>query len=295
MDELIRLYGNAHAWLRDLPLGTIEKNCVVAAATLAFFYVLVWACERAGGTRTDNYRSKDFAFDVAFWFYYRSGLNWILFMAAFFTMLDGELRFLDVGLVKDQPYLVQLVVFLLVSDCCVYWAHRAMHKFRFLWAFHTTHHAPERMTFATSARFHPVEIFVQYVWYYALIRLMGANPLAWLPVLFIMELNLEAQHSRIPWKLGPFYRVIVTPSYHAYHHSTNPAHFDRNFCSGVFSFWDYLFGTAVPDGSPLPARLGLPDVRMPTLWSTLATPFRIALTGSASREDTLDGSSRLPG
>ena len=84
-----------------------------------------------------------------------------------------------------------------------------------LWAFHATHHAPERMTFASSARFHPVEVICQYVWYYALVRICGGNPLTWLPILIVMELSLEAQHTQIPWKLGPFYRIFVTPAFSA--------------------------------------------------------------------------------
>lgn len=283
--DLVDLAQRGVAAWRALPLGQIERSCVVAFVTLAFFYGLVYVIETATRSRTDNYRKKDFALDVAFWFYYRSGLNWILFMAAMFAVLDEHLKFLDVGLLQDQHIVVRVLAFLLISDFFVYWAHRAMHRFRILWAFHTTHHAPERMTFATSARFHPVEVILDYFWYYILVRMFGGNMLALLPVMILMELNLEAQHSQIPWRLGPLYRVIVTPTFHAYHHSTNPAHYDKNFSSGVFCFWDYLFGTAVPEDSPAPTRLGLDGVRMDTLWSTIATPFRLAFESLAGRPE----------
>jgi sterol desaturase/sphingolipid hydroxylase (fatty acid hydroxylase superfamily) len=293
IDHLVQ--GLRETW-RALPVGQIERNCIVALALLVVFYLLVLGVESASRSRTGNYKTREFFHDVVFWFYFRSGLNWILFMAAMFAALDGQLKFLDLGLLKPYPMIVQVLVFLLVADFFVYWSHRAMHRFKFLWAFHTTHHAPEHITFASSARFHPVEVILQYFWYYALIRIFGGNPLAWLPILVIMELNLEAQHTQIPWRLGPLYRVFVTPAFHAYHHSTDPAHYDKNFSSGMFSFWDYLFGTAVAEDSPPPRQLGLPDVKMPTLWSTVATPFRLALRGLTGRgEEAPHGNARVPG
>ena len=52
----------------------------------------------------------------------------------------------------------------------------------------------------------------------------------------------ELQHTQIPWRFGPLHWVLVTPRFHLYHHSIDPAHHDRNF-GIVFSFWDRLFGT----------------------------------------------------
>lgn len=263
------------AW-KGLPLGEVERKVAAALATGAAFYFAVLAAETVSGTRTRNYRSREFLLDSAYWFYYRSGLNWLLFMAAFFTWLDQFPTPLDLKLLTPYPIWMQAIVFLLLAEFFGYWWHRANHHFRFLWAFHSMHHAPRTITFATSARFHPVEIILQYCWYYWLIRICGGHPLAWVPVMIAMEIVLQAQHTQIPWKLGAFYKVLVTPSYHAYHHSTNPEHYNRNFAV-IFSFWDYLFGTAVEDGSPEPTRLGLDGVRMPTLLSTLVTPFRILL------------------
>ena len=123
----------------------------------------------------------------------------------------------------------------------------------------------------------------------------GGNPLTWLPILIVVELSLEAQHTQLPWKLGPFYKVFVTPTFHSFHHSVDPAHYNKNFSSRMFSFWDYLFGTAVKDDSPAPVRLGLPEVRMSSLWSTVALPFQLVLEfyGLAKSSDPVSGNSRL--
>ena len=276
MEEVLALLRDAWAVWKNLPLGEIERKCVAALVTGIFFYAVVLVVERICAARTNNYRSREFFHDTVYWFYYRSGLNWILFMALLFTSLDEHPSVFDLNLLAPYPIWVRAVAFLMIAEFFGYWWHRANHHFKFLWAFHSMHHAPRSITFATSARFHPVEIFLQYCWYYVLIRICGGNALTWLPIVMAMEIVLEAQHTQIPWKLGPLYKFVVTPTYHAYHHSTDPAHHNRNFAV-IFSFWDYVFGTAVPDDSPAPKRLGLDDATMPTLLSTLVTPFRLAL------------------
>lgn len=56
-------------------------------------------------------------------------------------------------------------------------------------------------------------------------------------------------HANLPWTWGPR-RVFVSPVYHHWHHSTDPAAVDRNF-AGVLVLWDWLFGTPyLPAGKP---------------------------------------------
>lgn len=272
----------ALGWLRELVaythaigLGTVERNLLLALALGLAFYLGTWAIERACGTRGDEYRSREFLHDAIYWCWYRSGLNYFLIIALIYPPLDRPIPWLDLGLLTPYPIAVQALVFFLVSDLYAYLTHRAMHRFGPLWAIHTMHHAPERITFASSARFHPVEIVLIYSGFYLLVRISGSNPLAWLPVLVFMEIMLQAQHTNIPWKLGPFYRVFVTPTFHRFHHSTDPAHFDHNF-GAVLSLWDHLFGTALPQRDPWPARLGVEGVRHQSFWQTLADPVRMA-------------------
>jgi sterol desaturase/sphingolipid hydroxylase (fatty acid hydroxylase superfamily) len=178
------------------------------------------------------------------------------------------------GPFSGWPFAAQVVLYLVVGDFIAYWVHRAEHRFRFMWAFHTTHHSQERLTFATIARFHPVEMIYHNLIAYVPLRLLGVEPTAWLPVYLGLQLFIGLQHTQIPWKLGPLYRVIATPSFHAYHHSIDPAHHDRNYAN-IFSFWDHLFGTAVPADSPAPVRMGLESMPAPTLLGSLVTPFRL--------------------
>jgi sterol desaturase/sphingolipid hydroxylase (fatty acid hydroxylase superfamily) len=253
-------------------LGPYQKATVYGICVAVAFYLLVMAIERACGTRRGDYGTRDFAYDMAWWFYYRSGLNYVLLVALLYPPLSQPIPWLDLGLLQGYPIAVQALVFFVVGDFFLYWNHRASHHFGFLWAFHTTHHAPAVMTFASTARFHPVEVLETYIGAYLLARVTGADPMAWLPALVFMEVMLQTQHTRIPWTLGPLYRVFVTPTFHTFHHSIDPAHHDRNFGS-VLSVWDHLFGTAVPYRRPLPERLGVEGVRHDSLWSTFAHPF----------------------
>lgn len=274
IDEIVSRIADAEAWLRALDLG-MGNQFIFALGVAIAFHCAVWAIERITGVRGDEYTSRDYGYDMVYWFWYRTGLNYFLIIALLFSPLDQPIAWLDLGLLKGQPLLVQAVVFFLCADLYSYWTHRALHKFDVLWAFHTMHHVPERITYASSARFHPVEILVSYVGFYVLVRVAGVNPLAWLPILAFMEVMLNAQHTRIPWKLGPLYHVFVTPSFHRFHHSSDPRHFDRNFGS-VLSIWDHIFGTALPRDEPAPRALGIAGIRHESFWSTLAAPFRLA-------------------
>jgi len=287
VNELDSLLAASRVLWNGLGLGAFEKKLFNASVIGVSFYGIVLVAERLGGTRTDNYQSRSFAHDVVYWFYYRLGINYLL-VAPLFQALDQKFTFLDQNLLVPLPILARVLIYLLVAEFLFYWWHRALHHFKFLWAFHTTHHALERLTFASSGRFHPVEIFLQYCWYYVLFRIIGARAETWLPLMILMEFSLNLQHSQVAWRLGPLYTVFVTPSFHAYHHSTEPAHHNKNFSGGIFSFWDYLFGTAVQDTRARPMRFGLDTVQTPTLLSSLVMPFHllVAYYGKAKRTES---------
>lgn len=160
----------------------------------------------------------------------------------------------------------------LVADLTAYWVHRLQHVSRFVWAFHSTHHAQEQLNFATTTRFHPVDHFLSNANFF-LVLMLGASPLNWLPIYLTMDFIATTQHSQIKWRFGPLSRIFVTPRFHSFHHSVDPRHHNKNF--GAFlSIWDHMFGTAV-DAPEQPVEYGLPDVKMPTLLSTFVVPFRL--------------------
>jgi len=237
------------------------------------FYFFIYLLERASGGATKPYRSRGLLQDLAYWFYYHSGLNQILFLAALFSFLGPRLAFLHLSIVSRLHPVPRAILWLLVADFTSYWVHRLQHASRFLWAFHSTHHAQEQLNFATTTRFHPVDHCISDILKFIPQMMLGASPTSWLPLYLILEFIASTQHSQIKWRLGTLSRVLVTPWFHSFHHSTDSPHYNKNF-GGLFSFWDHIFGTAV-DATEQPAEYGLPNVKMPTLMSTLVVPFRL--------------------
>jgi sterol desaturase/sphingolipid hydroxylase (fatty acid hydroxylase superfamily) len=259
--------------LHFAPFRQMVHGFVNALVIGIVFYFLVYLLERASGGNTQQYRSRGFLQDVAYWFYYQSGLNQFLFMAALFSFLGPKLAFLHPKIVTDLPLIARGTLWFLVADFSAYWVHRLQHASRFVWAFHSTHHAQEQLNFATTARFHPVDHFIFDALNFVPLLIVGGSPMGWLPLYLTVRSIAIAQHSRIKWRLGPLSKLIVTPRFHSFHHSVDPRHYNTNF-GAYLTIWDHIFGTAM-DAPEQPSEFGLSDVKMPTLMSTLVVPFRI--------------------
>ena len=80
-------------------------------------------------------------------------------------------------------------------------------------------------------------------------------------------------HARIDWTYGPVGRVIASPAFHRWHHSQEPEAIDKNF-SGLFAFWDVLFGTYYhPHSIEYPATGLASGEKLVTPWQAIAWPF----------------------
>jgi sterol desaturase/sphingolipid hydroxylase (fatty acid hydroxylase superfamily) len=254
-------------------LRQVASGCVRALTIGVASYFAIYLLERASGGSTGQYRSRGFLHDVVYWFYYRSGLNQLLFMAALFSFLGHKLNFFHLHFADGMHPIVRGTLWILIADFTSYWVHRLQHASRFVWAFHSTHHSQEQLNFATTTRFHPIDHFISDVIKFFPPLVLGASPMSWLPLYLTTDFMTMAQHSRIKWRFGVLSRILVTPRFHSFHHSADPRHYDKNF-GGIFSVWDYMFGTAL-DAAEQPSEFGLSDVKMPTLVSTLVVPFRL--------------------
>ena len=138
---------------------------------------------------------------------------------------------------------VSIIALILFIDLYMYAAHYAMHKFRWFWNAHVTHHSSDHMNLSTALR----QNFT-----YAL---SGTWILWWIPAAFVgfdktwtliaIEANLVYQfflHTEQVKSLGWAEKIFNTPSHHRVHHGSNPKQIDKNF-GGIFIIWDKLFGT----------------------------------------------------
>lgn len=139
-----------------------------------------------------------------------------------------------------------------------YWTnHYLSHRIAFLWEFHKVHHSATVLTPLTVFRVHPVYmcIFLNILAVAAAIANGLANYLFGniayqyaisdtniLLVVFIHAWG-HLQHSQV-WIsfTGLAGRIFLSPAHHQVHHSTEPAHFNKNLGS-VLAVWDWMFGT----------------------------------------------------
>ncbi len=236
MPEILSIVDNVRSAWRALPLGVgFERGIIRAMIAGVCLLTVICAIERLYSVRT-HYRSRMFAHDVAYWFYYRSGLHaflvYVLVLAAIEQPLSSLDALLDIHLLSTMALVPQILLFTLINDGIAYWVHRAQHHYRFLWAFHATHHSQEQISFATTHRSHPLDGVIVSTMTYIPLHILGVPAEAGVLLYLAKEFIAALSHSQIPWGYGPFYRIIVSPRYHAFHHSLDPRHHDRNF--GVF-------------------------------------------------------------
>jgi sterol desaturase/sphingolipid hydroxylase (fatty acid hydroxylase superfamily) len=257
-----------------LHLQALAISTLKASVVLVVLFVFVFFCETRRGTDRSRYLTRNFFNDVLYSLFYRGGVYNVFIGAAVTNALGHRLDFFKIGLLQGLPLPVAAVLAWLTTDFLGYWVHRLQHHSRFLWAFHSVHHSQERMTFLTSYRLHPIEVFISSLMMFIPLLVLGVPTTTWVP-LFVLQTGLEfVQHADLDWRYGRLYRVIVSPLFHGFHHSASPDHYNRNF-GKVLSVWDFLFGTSVADEAR-PQRTGVDGLHMPeTISQQFITPFRM--------------------
>jgi sterol desaturase/sphingolipid hydroxylase (fatty acid hydroxylase superfamily) len=145
--------------------------------------------------------------------------------------------------VAAQPWWLQAVEVVVLSDFLIYWGHRLQHRVDFLWRFHKVHHSAEHLDWLAAHREHPLDS----VYTIGLINLPA----------FVLGFPLETLaglaafrgvwaiyiHSNVRLPLPAPLRVLIgAPELHHWHH-------DRDRRAGNYAnispLMDVLFGTYV--------------------------------------------------
>lgn len=251
-------------------LGTSMRAGLVLFAGLFLVIVFFEAISRASLKR---YMSRNFLNDLLYGLFYRGGAYTLFVYQPFFNSLRPKLAIIDLHLLGGIPSYWSLPIYFLVTDLLGYWIHRLQHT-RFFWPFHSVHHSQQTLTFVTFYRFHFVEELFANAAAIIPLLLLGAPPKVWLPISFLQWFLQAIQHSELNWRMGPLYRAIAGPVFHSIHHSPDPKYFNKNF-GMAFSFWDFLFGTAV-DAPDRCRNYGVAGLNMPeTILGQFLMPFRM--------------------
>jgi sterol desaturase/sphingolipid hydroxylase (fatty acid hydroxylase superfamily) len=252
------------------------RSTAEACAIYGAFTLIVFVFEKRGGAEPGRYRTRHFFNDVAYTLFYKGGVYDVFVLAATTNALEARLTIPHFNLLGGVPWPVGLAVFWIGGDLLMYWWHRLQHANRFLWALHSVHHSQAQLNLLTASRRHPIEnltltllLFVG-IFHWGL----GIPTRGWMPLAATITCLTALQHAQLDWRFGPLYRVVVSPRFHAFHHSAESAHLNTNY-GFLFSAWDYLFGTAVAD-QPRPVRYGVDGIDFhESLTSQLLMPFRL--------------------
>jgi sterol desaturase/sphingolipid hydroxylase (fatty acid hydroxylase superfamily) len=202
---------------------------------------------------------------------------WVLLL--FDHWLDGVVpRSFRQG-VASQPWWLQAIQVVLLSDFFVYWGHRLQHRVGFLWRFHAVHHSAQHLDWLAAHREHPLDT-IYTVGLVNLPAFLLGFPLETLAG-FIAFRGIWAIyiHSNVRLPIGPLRMLVGSPELHHWHHDRDR---DAGNYANISPLMDILFGTyRCPEHEP--EHFGLKE---PTPGTYLGHMFLPLLPRSLTRHTT---------
>ncbi len=130
-------------------------------------------------------------------------------------------------IVASQPYWLQFIEALILSDIGFYFAHRMFHAVPWLWKFHTIHHGIKELDWLAGARVHPIDQIITKG-----VSLLPVFALGFSDVVIGAYMSLYAWqsvfiHSNVNIKFGPLRWILASPEFHHWHHSIDVEARDR--------------------------------------------------------------------
>ena len=132
--------------------------------------------------------------------------------------------------------LVSIVLFLVVTDCVIYWAHRGLHHPLIYKPIHKLHHTYKFTTPFSSHAFHPLDGFTQGVPYYMCAYLFPIHNLLFVALFVCVNFWTISIHDQVDF--GPGEGILNTTGHHTIHHEL----FNYNY-GQYTTIWDRIGGT----------------------------------------------------
>src|ERR1051326_1063793 len=160
------------------------------------------------------------------------------------TIMPADFR----SAVASQPWWLQLIEVIVLSDFLIYWAHRLQHRVSVLWRFHAVHHSAEHLDWLAAHREHPLDTIYTvgiinlpaFILGFPLTTIAGFTAFRGIWAIYI--------HSNVRLPNRPFRMLLGSPEIPHWHH-------DRDRAAGNYAnispLMDILFGTyRCPDHEP---------------------------------------------
>jgi sterol desaturase/sphingolipid hydroxylase (fatty acid hydroxylase superfamily) len=186
----------------------------------------------------------------------------LLWLGLVFWTLDHFEHWLDPFIapsfraaVAQQPWWLQAIEVVLLSDFLVYWAHRLQHRVEFLWQFHKVHHSAEHLDWLAAHREHPLDTLYT-IGIINLPAFILGFPLEMLTGLIAFRSVWAIYiHSNVRLNLGYLGLLLGSPELHHWHHDKDR---DAGNYANICPLMDVLFGTHTNPGHE-PASFGIKE------------------------------------
>ena len=176
------------------------------------------------------------------------------------------------SIIGGQPWLLQLLEIMILTDFAQYWFHRTFHKVPFLWGFHAVHHSAKSMDWLAGARMHFVEIILMRAVTSLPLLTFGFAPSAMQAYIAIVYILSAMVHANLRGDFDRIGKWIVTPRFHHWHHGFEAEAIDVNFAIH-FPWIDRIFGTYHMPERRWPKDYGVPENVPSGYMAQLAYPF----------------------
>jgi sterol desaturase/sphingolipid hydroxylase (fatty acid hydroxylase superfamily) len=160
--------------------------------------------------------------------------------------------------IASQPWALQFIEVMLLTDLAQYWFHRAFHRFPFLWGFHAVHHSAKSMDWLAGARMHFLEIVALRGLTSLPLMTLGFSPSVMQAYIAFVYIYSSLVHANLRGDFNRLGQLFVTPRFHHWHHAIEEEAVDKNFAVH-FPFLDRLFGTHHLPSGAWPSGYGVPE------------------------------------
>jgi len=265
-------------------------SLILAAGASFLFLVLVFRPLEAAFPAKPGQRFvrpawwTDLCFFLGQYLLWSGAVLWVL--GLFGTWIDGIVPKGFRAAIAAQPWWLQTIEVVLLSDFCIYWGHRLQHKVGFLWRFHSIHHSAEHLDWLAAHREHPIDT----IYTMGLINLPAfvlGFPLETLAALIAFRgIWAIYIHSNVRLSIGPLRMLIGAPELHHWHHDRDR---DAGNYANISPLMDLLFGTyRCPDHEPQSFGINEPIAR--GYFGQLLHPFlpRTSESSQPTSEDRRD-------
>lgn len=177
-------------------------------------------------------------------------------------------------MVASQPWWLQLLEVMFLTDFVQYWFHRAFHQIPFLWGFHAVHHSAQKMDWLAGSRMHLFEIIGLRSMTIIPMYVLGFEEGVLHAYILLVYLNATFVHANVRFNVEWLKPLIVTPRFHHWHHGIEKEAIDVNFAIH-FPLLDKLFGTYYMPPGQWPSGYGIGGHPVPKgYWKQFLYPFK---------------------